>query len=148
MITSQPLEVFVPRPESWTELALCAEVGDDFWFPEKGGSTAAAKRVCRSCVVRAECLEYALEHDERFGIWGGMSERERRRLKRGADKAAIAAADAAQDAAAATAARQAAVLARVNSARLAEAARPARAARRAALGLPEPSVPQPRKAVA
>jgi WhiB family redox-sensing transcriptional regulator len=38
--------------------------------------------VCRSCDVRAECLEYALEHDERFGIWGGMSERERRRLKR------------------------------------------------------------------
>jgi WhiB family redox-sensing transcriptional regulator len=40
--------------------------------------------VCRSCDVRAECLEYALENDERFGIWGGMSERERRRLKRAA----------------------------------------------------------------
>ena len=52
------------------------------FFPEKGGSTREAKRVCRSCEVRAECLEYALEHDERFGIWGGLSERERRRLKR------------------------------------------------------------------
>ena len=45
-------------------------------------TTREAKRVCMSCEVRAECLEYALEHDERFGIWGGLSERERRRLKR------------------------------------------------------------------
>jgi WhiB family redox-sensing transcriptional regulator len=52
------------------------------FFPEKGGSTREAKKVCRSCEVRAECLEYALEHDERFGIWGGLSERERRRIKR------------------------------------------------------------------
>ena len=51
-------------------------------LPEKGGSTREAKKVCRGCEVRAECLEYALEHDERFGIWGGLSERERRRLKR------------------------------------------------------------------
>jgi WhiB family transcriptional regulator, redox-sensing transcriptional regulator len=51
-------------------------------FPEKGGSTREAKRVCLSCEVRSECLEYALAHDERFGIWGGLSERERRRLKR------------------------------------------------------------------
>ncbi len=53
-----------------------------FVFPEKGGSTREAKRVCLSCDVRSECLEYALAHDERFGIWGGLSERERRRLKR------------------------------------------------------------------
>ena len=52
------------------------------FFPEKGGSTREAKRVCRSCEVRAECLEFALENDERFGIWGGLSERERRRIKR------------------------------------------------------------------
>ncbi|MDX6335165.1 MAG: WhiB family transcriptional regulator, redox-sensing transcriptional regulator, partial [Streptosporangiaceae bacterium] len=49
---------------------------------EKGGSTREAKKVCRGCEVRVECLEYALEHDERFGIWGGLSERERRRMKR------------------------------------------------------------------
>ena len=48
----------------------------------RGHLRREAKRVCRSCDVRAECLEYALENDERFGIWGGMSERERRRLKR------------------------------------------------------------------
>jgi WhiB family redox-sensing transcriptional regulator len=43
-----------------------------------------AKRICSGCEVRAECLEYALAHDERFGIWGGLSERERRRLRRAA----------------------------------------------------------------
>ena len=52
------------------------------FFPEKGGSTREAKRVCLSCDVRGECLEYALANDERFGIWGGLSERERRRLKK------------------------------------------------------------------
>ena len=61
---------------------MCAQTDPEAFFPEKGGSTREAKRVCRSCEVRAECLEYALENDERFGIWGGMSERERRRLKR------------------------------------------------------------------
>jgi WhiB family transcriptional regulator, redox-sensing transcriptional regulator len=66
----------------WQDRALCAQTDPEAFFPEKGGSTREAKKVCRSCEVRAECLEYALEHDERFGIWGGLSERERRRLKR------------------------------------------------------------------
>ena len=66
----------------WQDQALCAQTDPEAFFPEKGGSTREAKKVCRSCDVRAECLEYALENDERFGIWGGMSERERRRLKR------------------------------------------------------------------
>ena len=47
-----------------------------------GGSTREAKKICVGCEVRAECLSYALANDERFGIWGGLSERERRRLKR------------------------------------------------------------------
>jgi WhiB family transcriptional regulator, redox-sensing transcriptional regulator len=68
----------------WQDQALCAEADPEIFHPEKGGSTREAKRVCRSCDVRAECLEYALDNDERFGIWGGMSERERRRLKRSA----------------------------------------------------------------
>jgi WhiB family redox-sensing transcriptional regulator len=66
----------------WQDRALCAQTDPEAFFPEKGGSTREAKRVCRGCEVRAECLEYALENDERFGIWGGLSERERRRLKR------------------------------------------------------------------
>ncbi|PYF99386.1 transcription factor WhiB [Georgenia satyanarayanai] len=66
----------------WQERALCAQTDPEAFFPEKGGSTREAKRVCTSCDVRAECLEYALANDERFGIWGGLSERERRKLKR------------------------------------------------------------------
>jgi WhiB family redox-sensing transcriptional regulator len=67
---------------SWQERALCAQTDPEAFFPEKGGSTREAKKVCVSCEVRQECLEYALENDERFGIWGGLSERERRKLKR------------------------------------------------------------------
>ncbi len=67
---------------SWQERALCAQTDPEAFFPEKGGSTREAKKICLSCEVRAECLEYALAHDERFGIWGGLSERERRRLKK------------------------------------------------------------------
>lgn len=66
---------------SWQEHALCAQTDPEAFFPEKGGSTREAKQVCELCAVREECLEYALAHDERFGIWGGMSERERRKLK-------------------------------------------------------------------
>jgi WhiB family redox-sensing transcriptional regulator len=66
----------------WQDRAICAQTDPDAFFPEKGGSTREAKKVCRGCEVRAECLEYALERDERFGIWGGLSERERRRLRR------------------------------------------------------------------
>jgi WhiB family redox-sensing transcriptional regulator len=68
--------------QGWQERALCAQTDPEAFFPEKGGSTREAKRICSGCEVRAECLEYALAHDERFGIWGGLSERERRRLKR------------------------------------------------------------------
>ena len=66
----------------WQERALCAQTDPEAFFPEKGGSTREAKKVCLGCDVRGECLEYALAHDERFGIWGGLSERERRRLKK------------------------------------------------------------------
>ena len=70
-----------PADESWRLQALCAETDPEAFFPEKGGSTREAKRVCTGCTVRAECLEFALGNDERFGIWGGLSERERRRLR-------------------------------------------------------------------
>lgn len=69
-------------PLAWQEYALCAQTDPEAFFPEKGGSTREAKGVCASCTVRAQCLEYALKNDERFGIWGGYSERERRRMKR------------------------------------------------------------------
>ncbi|RFZ41381.1 Transcriptional regulator WhiB2 [Mycobacterium marinum] len=89
-MTAQPLDDprALPAPgqdERWKAQALCAQTDPDAFFPEKGGTTRPAKRVCLSCPVRKQCLDYALDHDERFGIWGGFSERERRRLKRGHD---------------------------------------------------------------
>ncbi len=72
----------LPGEASWQERALCAQTDPEAFFPEKGGSTREAKKICTGCEVKGECLEYALQHDERFGIWGGLSERERRRLKR------------------------------------------------------------------
>ena len=68
--------------QGWQERALCAETDPEAFFPEKGGSTREAKKICTGCEVKAQCLEYALANDERFGIWGGLSERERRRLRR------------------------------------------------------------------
>jgi WhiB family transcriptional regulator, redox-sensing transcriptional regulator len=66
----------------WQERARCREHDPEIFFPEKGGSSREAKRICADCPVRIECLNYALRRDERYGVWGGMSERERRRLKR------------------------------------------------------------------
>jgi WhiB family redox-sensing transcriptional regulator len=79
---AEPLELEPPADE-WQDRALCAQTDPEAFFPEKGGSTREAKKICLGCEVRHECLDYALAHDERFGIWGGLSERERRRLKRG-----------------------------------------------------------------
>ena len=67
---------------AWQSDALCAQTDPEAFFPEKGGSTRDAKKICASCEVRAQCLEYALQNDERFGIWGGLSERERRKLRK------------------------------------------------------------------
>lgn len=58
----------------------CAETDPEAFHPEKGGTTKPAKQVCAVCDVRVECLEGALARGERFGIWGGLSERERRKL--------------------------------------------------------------------
>jgi len=67
---------------SWQSKANCMGVDPDLFFPERGASTKEAKEVCRGCVVRDDCLEFALRNSEKFGIWGGMSERERRRVRR------------------------------------------------------------------
>jgi hypothetical protein len=70
------------RREGWRDLALCAQVDPELFFPEKGGSSRAAKQVCAGCDVRAECLQDALDRWELFGVWGGLSECERRKLAR------------------------------------------------------------------
>lgn len=74
----------VGEREPWMDDAACAEIGGDLWFPDKGGSTKDAKRICAGCDVREACLDYALRNDEGRGIWGGLSAQERRRLRKDA----------------------------------------------------------------
>jgi WhiB family redox-sensing transcriptional regulator len=73
-------------PIDWQLEAKCAELpirkSDAMFFPNRGGSSKAARAMCAGCPVRPECLEYALNNKEAFGIWGGTSERERRKLRR------------------------------------------------------------------
>lgn len=68
--------------ENWQENANCNGVDPNLFFPERGASTREAKEVCRGCIVPEQCLEYALQNGEKFGIWGGLSEKERRRIRR------------------------------------------------------------------
>jgi WhiB family redox-sensing transcriptional regulator len=80
---SQVLDLLLQKPEPvWQRQANCMGVDPDLFFPERGASTREAKEVCRGCVVQEDCLEYALANGEKFGIWGGLSERERRRIRR------------------------------------------------------------------
>ena len=67
---------------AWLNRANCTGVDPELFFPERGSSTREAKEVCRGCVVQQDCLEFAIANGEKFGIWGGMSERERRRVRR------------------------------------------------------------------
>lgn len=81
----QPLRF--ERPP-WMTHAACKGMDPDLFFPAQGGPVGPARDVCRDCPVRAECLDYSLEphglasQGEKFGIWGGVTERERRRLRR------------------------------------------------------------------
>ena len=72
--------IFLGRDIDWQLDASCSGTDGETFFPNKGESTKDAKRICRGCMVRADCLEYALDLGEKFGVWGGQSERERRRL--------------------------------------------------------------------
>ena len=67
---------------AWYKDANCKGSNQDDFFPERGSSTVIAKKICSECKVQKECLEYAVERKERFGIWGGKSERERRAIRR------------------------------------------------------------------
>jgi WhiB family transcriptional regulator, redox-sensing transcriptional regulator len=69
------------RERPWIADALCAQTDPELFFPEKGGSTADAKRVCAACPVRAQCEADAVRNNEGYGVWGG-SVREDRRLER------------------------------------------------------------------
>jgi WhiB family redox-sensing transcriptional regulator len=76
---SQIADLYV-RGQEWRRDAACLEIGWEFFFPNAGGTTREAKTVCGSCTVRQECLDYALDRGERYGVYGGVSERERRRM--------------------------------------------------------------------
>ena len=64
----------------WWFAALCAQTDPELFFPETGNLPRDAKRVCARCPVCAECLDYALAQDRLYGVWGGTTERERRKL--------------------------------------------------------------------
>ena len=68
---------------AWHDQALCRKLASpNAFFPPRGVAPDDAKEVCAHCPVPYDCLAYALEHGERFGVWGGLSERERRPLLR------------------------------------------------------------------
>jgi len=70
------------RPPRLDGVVLCAEVDPDLWFPEVGQSNKEAKDICRDCEVRDACLQWSLNADERYGVWGGVSATERSRLRK------------------------------------------------------------------
>lgn len=92
VMTRQMIDQREPDPD-WRERGLCSQVDPELWFPQKGGSGTEAKKICARCEVRSVCLAWAIESDQQFGIWGGVSERELKRLKR-QRRAALAGADA------------------------------------------------------
>jgi WhiB family redox-sensing transcriptional regulator len=76
------LKAIGPR-HAWQKQALCAKMADSDreFFPIAGRTAQPAKSVCRECPVRGQCLEFALDSNEKFGVWGGLSERERKALR-------------------------------------------------------------------
>ena len=79
---TQLVELLATDELAWQDLANCRGADPDLFFPERGASTRTAKSICRECSVQADCLEFAIVSSEKFGIWGGMSERERRKIRR------------------------------------------------------------------
>lgn len=78
--TSVVLKDLIGDKPRWQELGRCQQSDPEFWFPEKGGATTYAVRVCNRCPVRTECLDFALRTLEPHGIWGGKTERERLKI--------------------------------------------------------------------
>jgi WhiB family redox-sensing transcriptional regulator len=66
--------------EEWRDAALCQQADPEIFYPPTAEDAAAAKRVCRNCTVQQECAEFALTRDDRYGVWGGLTPRERRKL--------------------------------------------------------------------
>lgn len=71
-------------PQPWMTDALCLQIDPELFYPEQGASNREGKRICAACDVRAECLAFAFARSEPYGIWGGLSARERWRVTRAA----------------------------------------------------------------
>jgi WhiB family redox-sensing transcriptional regulator len=67
---------------SWQDYAKCVGADPDLFFPDTAIHVGDVRRICATCPVRVQCLEFALEHNERDGIWGGTTPRERRAIRR------------------------------------------------------------------
>ena len=82
--TPVPTALMAPIDDErpWVIFGACRNVEGDTFFPVTKEETDAALAICATCPVRVECLEYALEARERYGVWGGMTEKQRRRLLR------------------------------------------------------------------
>jgi len=68
----------------WPDGALCAQSDSEQWFPPPGGTPEPAKAICRRCPLVQECLDYALAHNIRYGIWGATTAVERAQLRKAA----------------------------------------------------------------
>lgn len=76
-----------PKEIEWQDDALCAQTNPEAFFPERGNGEKEAKAICARCPVVEECLAYALKHREDKGIWGGLTENERKNVSQPRRKA-------------------------------------------------------------
>lgn len=83
MLRTNPIEDVIPQMNlSWRQRGACRGVDPDVFYPVSDEDAEEAKAICAQCAVRQPCLEYALANRERDGVWGGATERERRRIVR------------------------------------------------------------------
>lgn len=78
-------DIIEREPMAWSAYGSCASADPDLFFPGPGGDASLARVICRTCPVRRMCLDYAIETRQKFGVWGGMTESQRRRLRRDRD---------------------------------------------------------------
>lgn len=79
------------NPFSWMDLGSCVGEDQDLWFPTEKSNAKTAKQICAACPVRLECLEYAVSANERYGVWGGLSYKERQAIRSYRRRAELAA---------------------------------------------------------
>ncbi len=78
----KPLHEDPDEDSGWMRNAKCREAPPNMFFPTDGAGVDRARRICGDCAVKAQCLDYALRYRIEHGVWGGTSERERRRILR------------------------------------------------------------------